>query len=296
MKRKLIKQGGGGLTFYVPKKWTDLNKLEPGDELEIQEEDNKLLVNVSGKKKQPKATTITLEPGHYNEFRSIIGGLYREGYDLIRVKYNDSKVLDELQKTVDSLYGFEVFDMDEKSCTIKGIYQEEATEVKAHFKRIIHSLNVMQSTIGEDIEKKEFDSKREILQYRNNVLKQRDIITRTIVQRKLLTKEHFPYYQMSFNLWNIARNYNFIYLHLIRKKKISKQSLKFLKETEKLFNDTFHDTKKVNTLVTHRKYIENLKNGIGLMEGKNNSLVISYCLNILQLIQACNSQILLLNH
>ena len=43
MKRKLIKQGGGGgLTIYLPKKWIDENKLEQSNEIEITTIDNTL--------------------------------------------------------------------------------------------------------------------------------------------------------------------------------------------------------------------------------------------------------------
>jgi len=53
MKRKLIKQGGGnGLTFYIPKKWADARGLNGGDEVEIAEVDNGLLVTAETRLKK----------------------------------------------------------------------------------------------------------------------------------------------------------------------------------------------------------------------------------------------------
>ena len=35
MRRKLIKQGGFGLTIYLPKHWTDEKELQAGQEVEV---------------------------------------------------------------------------------------------------------------------------------------------------------------------------------------------------------------------------------------------------------------------
>ena len=59
-------------------------------------------------KEQIKQTEIKLEAATYNIYRSIIGGLYKGGYDEIKVKFDDPKIVPELQKTVDSLYGFDL--------------------------------------------------------------------------------------------------------------------------------------------------------------------------------------------
>ena len=58
MKRKLIKQGSGGLTLCVPKKWVDVNKLEAGDEVEVVEEKGNLLMSSSKIEKTIKRELI----------------------------------------------------------------------------------------------------------------------------------------------------------------------------------------------------------------------------------------------
>ena len=44
MKRKLIKQGSGGYTFYVPKQWVLHRGLKAGDEIDVVEKDKTLVV------------------------------------------------------------------------------------------------------------------------------------------------------------------------------------------------------------------------------------------------------------
>jgi len=45
MRRKIISQGGGkGLTLYLPKKWADERNIKGGDEIEIEENLNSLII------------------------------------------------------------------------------------------------------------------------------------------------------------------------------------------------------------------------------------------------------------
>jgi hypothetical protein len=59
MKRKIIKQGLGGYTIYLPKKWIDNFKLQAGDEINLDLIDNKLLISAEGIKEK-RQTTITV--------------------------------------------------------------------------------------------------------------------------------------------------------------------------------------------------------------------------------------------
>ena len=44
MKRKIIRQGSGGLTIYLPKKWAEEKGLRIGDEVDLKEAPYGLLV------------------------------------------------------------------------------------------------------------------------------------------------------------------------------------------------------------------------------------------------------------
>ena len=44
MKRKIIQQGSGGLTIYLPKKWADQKGLITGDEVDVKESEQGLLI------------------------------------------------------------------------------------------------------------------------------------------------------------------------------------------------------------------------------------------------------------
>ncbi|MBT4174533.1 AbrB/MazE/SpoVT family DNA-binding domain-containing protein [archaeon] len=293
MKRKLIKQGGGGLTLYVPKKWVDFNNLNSGDELNIQEEDNKLILQTSDFSKQKKSTVLHVETGNSNEI-SLIRSFYRAGYDEIIIKYQAPELLQKLQKAVDSLYGFEIFDISANSCKMKSLYHGDSSDIHSHFNRLIHSINLIKSTIKEDLRNKKFDSKQ-ILEYKNNVFKQRDLISRIIHDQKLFGLDYFPYYLLAYNLSTIARNYYFIYENISKKKVISKESLNYLEETNIFFDLFFKNIKTLNSLKLYKRYIQHIELGNKLINNKKqSSLIVSYCLFITQTINSCDVHIL--NH
>ena len=51
MRRRIIKQGNNSFTSTVPIKWIKENNLEAGDEIEVFEEDNQLIISESARRK-----------------------------------------------------------------------------------------------------------------------------------------------------------------------------------------------------------------------------------------------------
>jgi phosphate uptake regulator len=295
MKRRVIQQKGS-YTLTLPIKWVKDNELEKNDEISVTEEDNRLILEPGEAKKRPKSTQLTVTSSIFRTYRSLIGGLYRGGYDEIKVNFKDPKLIKELQKTVDTLYGFEVFSIDQNSCVFRSIYTEQATELKSHVNKAIHNIKTMQKIIFEDLKSKKQDSKEELLQFRNNVLKQRDIVARTIVRQKLFDNKHFPYQTIAYNLWYIARFYYYLYMSS-SPKKVSKQDLDLLEKTNKYFDKSFERINNMRLLEKHEEFIDLFDSITGHMKKKGSvSPVYSYCNTILFLIHACNSSILLLNY
>lgn len=291
MNRKLIKQGGGGLTFYVPKKWTEKYNLKAGDELNILEKDAFLQISPSELKTEAKSAMLEVEFENFNIYRSLIGGLYRSGYEDIKVKFKDIKVISLLQKVVDSLYGMEILDIDEHSCTIRSVYKEESAEVKPYLLKVVHTIKTMQKIITGDLASGKNSSQEELFQFRNNVLKQRDLIVRIISVYKLADDSHLPYSTLASNLWNIARSYYDLYLYN-NNNKISKNSLILLNKINSLFANQFADMGNNNLVDRHKEYALLMKEALKLIKDKKEShLVLSYGINILMMIQSCNSLI-----
>ena len=90
MKRKLVKQGAATLMVSLPSKWAKQNKLGKGDEVDVFQRDNALMLtpeSVSSKRE------VEIEIGSETEssVRTIITNTYRMGYDRIKVYFNSTK-------------------------------------------------------------------------------------------------------------------------------------------------------------------------------------------------------------
>ncbi len=294
MRRKLIKQGDNALTVTLPAKWIKENTLRAGNEVDILEEENKVILQKVGSSKEVKRTTLSLEKSFSQAYRSILGGLYRGGYDEVVVHFKEYSIIKDLQKEVENLYGWEIVDISKNSCLIKSLFQEEALEVKPHIQKMIYGIKVMQETIFKDISDKKFSSAEEILQFRNGILKQRDLIARTIVKHKSLDNKHFPFYLVAFQLWQVAKNYRYLYDYLAKHKKISPSEKGLYQKTINFFNTTFSSLTEEKVSQTLASFYQ-LREEIEKEQIKNNSAIIAYLYAVMLNIDSCKSSLLLLD-
>ena len=112
MQRKLIKQGGYGLTFYVPKKWIDAKHLQAGDDIEVTPIEDTLLLSAVKSKEHKRTISLTIKKTRESGIRTLLVNAYRAGFDEMHVTYEGNE--EELQEIVSTfLLGFEVWKKEE---------------------------------------------------------------------------------------------------------------------------------------------------------------------------------------
>ncbi len=291
MRRKLIKQGAGGYTISLPIKWVRDHGLEPGEEIDLVEEGNALKVLSTHPNLSIKSTTLVVEKASFKFYRSMIGGLYRAGYDEIRVEFKDSSVLLELQKTIDLLPGYELLDIMKHSCLVKNTSGQQVVDLHTHFLKIVHSINTMFTIIEGNLKSKKSDSDQQLSLLRNNVLKNRDLIIRTIGEQRLTDEKHLPYYTLVSYSWMIARSLYYL------SKSVTFSTPTFLR----LFNEIREYFHTVFSMPNHsdafkiregydlvfKKVEEHLRNG-------SSPALAAYLVGICMGIESCNSALLVL--
>jgi len=292
MKRRLIKQKDS-YTITVPIDWVRSNSIDKDSEVSMSIEQNKLIIQPGDTEKQLKKTEVKAESTDFKVYRSLIGGLYRGAYDEIKLSFNNPKIIPALQNTVDTLYGYEIFDIDKKSCVIRTVFKEQAGEISSHINKMIHIIKTMQDIILEDIQNNKLDSLKELDQFRWNCLKHRDLIARTIIQQKLLDNNHFPYYNIAFNLWQIARAYFYMYKSINNKQ--NPENIKLLEKVNNFFKTNFAKENSEKISKKYNDFSSIINNAIDLTK-KEKSTIASFCLQILMLSQSTNSSLLLLNY
>jgi len=141
MKRKVIQLAGRTLLISLPKPWTVQHHIRKGQELNITEQDNNLIVSHKPSTTTTKTSiTVTKDTFVKNE----IAFLYQKGVDEITVNYpNAQELYDEIKERTNNLLGFEIVNQTAHSCTIKNISAPQVEAFDTIFRRTWHVLNTM---------------------------------------------------------------------------------------------------------------------------------------------------------
>ncbi|MDP2749626.1 MAG: AbrB/MazE/SpoVT family DNA-binding domain-containing protein [Nanoarchaeota archaeon] len=153
MKRKVIKQGNDTLTITLPKKWVKKTGLKGGDEINVEELYDSLVI---GNKKEETNQEIDIDVSNLDRstINLLIQSRYRYGYDTINIltstpfashyrinkKVSTSSVVYNI---VNRFVGAEVVSASEKNFVIKKITDESIGEFENLLRRIFRLVNEM---------------------------------------------------------------------------------------------------------------------------------------------------------
>lgn len=298
MNRKLIKQGGGGYTIYLPKKWVDKKELKAGDQIDIIETETSLIIG--GTPQGKKETIIDLsEEKNLFIIKMLLTHLYRNGFDIITINGVDKKQLDEIQKiTKDLLLGFEVTENYTDSCKIENISEPTEQKYEIILKRTFFIIKETMSIIKTDFENNNFVSMSYIEDMRNQQDKLILFCRRTLMKERhqknpvidwelltfLMHIEHACYYL-----------YKFAYDNRITKDSSVNKLLNDLQGYFDLYYNAYYkkEIKDVNKITSLKKEFQFGK-CLSLLEkskGKN-TIILSYIREIFRLIQIGSSPVL----
>ena len=162
MKRRVIKQGHNTLTITLPAKWAQKKGLNAGDEIELIENGNELLVNASkrlvanSKTFDIKNAYKYLESYPNNVFLRHMDVCYRLGYDELVINFDDARIVDFIQNETEFLLGFEIVEQGENYCIVRNIATGNEEEFDHVLRRIFLTLIGMANDSLDAIRKGEF--------------------------------------------------------------------------------------------------------------------------------------------
>jgi len=134
MKRKVIQIAGSTQLVSLPRKWALKQGIKKGDEIEVVEEGDRIILETSRKEEVKKASLNMTTVDKF--IKRPITALYKQGYDEIDVSYEDPLLFDKVLQVCDLLLGFEVVDHRQRYCKIKNVALGLETEFDSVFKRI----------------------------------------------------------------------------------------------------------------------------------------------------------------
>jgi len=238
MKRKVIKQGNNTLTITLPKKWSEKYDVISGQEIDVEESDNSLIIT-SGKKVTQKP--LLIDKMNVNHCRSYISNAYKLGYDEIRVRFSSPSDLVSIQETVDKLMGFEIISNTKDSCVIKAIATIHKEEFSSMMKKAYQLNLVMFEMIQDDVKNNSLVNLLTIEQYNLKVISFTDFCRRLINKHGILNERaDKSLYTVLLKINYVSTVMRDVYRYISKKKlKISNFSKQLLKNTENMYRTCF---------------------------------------------------------
>lgn len=239
MIRKINKVGTGTLTVSLPSKWAKNIGLKAGDEIEIEEKGGTLLINSYTKS---RLSAITINIRNNEAIRSIIGVLYRIGYDEININLESKIELAELNEILSFFIGMEIKEFSEKLVVIKNIAPIDIKEYDFFINKIFITNKAIIDELITYFKGGEADLKN-IEEMRKGSLKSREYCMRAINKLSFSEKmigETYAFLllleKISGSLWHIEQ---FISNNKVEKSATTVKLLEFLKEMVTKFHSIF---------------------------------------------------------
>jgi hypothetical protein len=218
MKRKLVQQGSGALTVTVPAKWCKQHRLKAGDELDIEEEDGRLAIYAGMQPaEKSKETTLVLKSQGKRLVRSLLGGLYRRGFDKVIVRYDNEAMFKPVQEAANSLIGFEITDKKPGTCVIESFLEENEADYQNTINKIISTTRLLQQICREDYTSGKHSRMDEVEEYRQNAWKLRDFVMRITIRNATIDDRSYSQTLLVWVLEKINKFYREWYKHMQEK-------------------------------------------------------------------------------
>ena len=191
----------------LPRKWSQKYNIRKGDELEIEEQGNKLFIGIS---KEPNLNGIEIDVTPLNRTMILyyLQNLYRMGYDEIKVKFNDPitkhlrknenvTIISVLHKEANRLIGYEIIQQRENFAIIKDI---STTSIK-EFDNVLRRIFLLLDDVSSDLIQGAKTNNKTLLE---TIEEKHDSITKFISYcLRLLNKYGYPDYKKTLVLYHI---------------------------------------------------------------------------------------------
>lgn len=226
MKRKVNRVGQNTLTVSLPSKWAEKHNIKQGDEIELEEEENKLILYTGPIQPKHKEINITLTHNDWRYVRSMMGSIYKKGYDIIRINYEKEEYFKHIQNSVNSLMGFEIFEKQPGSCVIKCMTIDSKDEFQNTMSKLVNTTKTMRAIVREDYCKGVYKRFNELDEYRNSGWKYRDYAMRIAANN---ISDNPNTYNLIIIVWSLEKiNRNYKRLYQVMEKLKSKKNEPFL--------------------------------------------------------------------
>lgn len=242
MKRKVVKHGSATLTISLPAKWAKKFNVKQGDELEISEEKNDLMISTGKEAKCVHEVCIDVDQYGILGARAI-AALFKAGCDNINVHYDRIDGISIIEKYLNEFIGFEVMKQKPNSFLLKEISTfSNVDELDNVLKRTFLLLISMAQDCLDSIKSDNKDLLQKII-HRDATINKFTNYCRRLINKQGITKiKDVPMvYYIVEEIENIGDEYKYMCKFLMAKdvKIDDSELIGLLEDVNKLVNDFF---------------------------------------------------------
>ena len=139
MKRKVIQIADSTQLVSLPRKWAQKYDIKKGEEMDVQEQGNKIIISREGQSHKPSAVEIDITGLDKDSLIFLIRGLYIRGYDEIKLIFNkpviphhrinqEVKVFSVIHGEINRSTGLEIIQQKSNYCVLKNISDSSVKE------------------------------------------------------------------------------------------------------------------------------------------------------------------------
>ena len=269
MKRSVIQLAGKTSVVSLPSKWVKQFGIQKGDELDIEQVSNTLVIKPNRQGSEIKK--IELDINNYNErvLRCSISALHKLGYDEITLKYEKPILSDTIQDlTRTLLLGFIVSDQTPKKIVLKNISIELEKEFDASLRRAFLVVISFANSSLDLIKTKQYSTLPTLINLENTNNQLTSFCLRLINKGLYKNKEKEVFIiTLIWELEKICDEYKHICQSLEKNKdEIQEETINLYSEVNNFFTEYYNlvytfSTEKLNNLVDKKEELmKNLNN------------------------------------
>ena len=231
MKRKLIKQGGGGgITVYLPSKWIERHGLKAGEEVDIEEGNNELIISTNIKKTK-KEIVLKINDEYIKNLRYLLKQIYRQGNERIVLKYSSEKQFKLIESVIqEEFIGLEIIDYQKNQCVIESLVEVREEKYEVFLRKMFQIINHTIEIIPESKESNEIKK----LTNRASAYQNFGKLVVSNLRKGLIDYEH---YSLLSYLLNIQADLAKLNSQIIKKKLKLPSKKYYLMDISKLFKE-----------------------------------------------------------
>lgn len=215
MERKLIKQGGGGLTIYLPKRWIDNKGLKNGDYVSIEQSNDKLVIDKEARRN--KTADFYINKENFGEIKNFLLHCYRRGVNKITIKSDVKNSSSKIRTVVNELMlGFELVSTDNDTFVLENLSEINDNNYDSTIRKIFFIIEETQDLVSKD-----FLSKKSSIKENEDLRNQCDkfiLFSRRLISKQKVDKNSILEWELLTFLMHIQHAYYYLLAYSYKKK------------------------------------------------------------------------------